>query len=503
MFLPQDLDKIMENASPEEMREIQALIKADETMTRRAVAQTKFIPFVQSQWPEFISGEHHRRIAEIFEGIADGKLKRVIINLAPRHTKSEFASRLFPAWLLGRFPKKKILQVSNTAELAEKFGREVRNLLETPEFQAIFPDVTLRSDSKAAGRWNTNYGGEYYATGVGAALAGRGADLAIIDDPHTEQEALTAMFNPKVYDKVYDWYTTGPRQRLQPGGAIVIVQTRWSLRDLTGQILENASQKEGAEQWKVFEFPAILPSGKSLWPEFWAVEELESVRLAIGESKFQSQYQQNPTSDETAIVKRSNWQIWEGDSPPNCDYTLMSWDTAFEAKTSADYSAMTHWGVWHNEEDNLDHIILLDAWRGKLEFPDLKAKALELYDEHKPDSVIIEKRASGAPLIYELRKMGIPAQEYIPTKGNDKIARLHAIADIFSSGRVWAPSRRWADEVVEEVAAFPNGRNDDYVDTVSQAIARFRKGGFVGTRRDKEIEDIELARMKFRKANYY
>ena len=342
--------------------------------------------------------------------------------------------------------------------------------------------------------------GDYYATGVGAALAGRGADLVIIDDPHTEQEALQAAFNPGVYDKVYEWFTTGPRQRLQPGGAIIIVQTRWSMRDLTGQILETAANKHGADQWEVFEFPAILPSGNSLWPEFWSKEALDAIRAEIPAGKWNAQYQQNPTSDETAIIKRESWRRWTEGDPPPCDYTVMSFDCAFEAKQTADYSAMTHWGVWFNEEDNEEHVMLLDAWRGKVEFPDLKAKALELYKEHEPDSIIIEKKASGAPLIYELRRMGIPVQEFTPSRGNDKIARLNAISDIFASGKVWAPERRWADEVIEEVASFPNGRNDDYVDTVSQAINRIRKGGMVRTRHDERDEDFYGYR---RKAAYY
>jgi predicted phage terminase large subunit-like protein len=500
----------MELASKEEKV---ALAEVLDEMHKREVrdkARLDFISFVKTQWPDFIEGEHHRRIAKLFEDIAEGRKKRVIINLAPRHTKSEFASYLFPAWFLGRAPSKKVMQVSNTAELAEGFGRKVRNLLETDIYKEIFPDVELRADSKAAGRWNTNHNGDYYATGVGAALAGRGADLCIIDDPHTEAEALQAKFNPGIYDKVYEWYTTGPRQRLQPGGAIVIVQTRWSLRDLTGQITDNSAQNKGSDQWEVFEFPAILPSGRPLWPEFWSIEELEATKASINNlGKWNAQYQQNPTSDETAIIKRDWWQKWERDDPPPCEYTIMSWDCAFEAKNSADYSAMTLWGVFTNHEDHDNaHIILLDAYRAKLEFPDLKQKALDLYLEHEPDAVIIEKKASGAPLIFEFRRMGVPVQEFTPVRGatgvsNDKIARLNAVVDIFSSGRVWAPNRRWADEVIEEIASFPAGRYDDYVDTTSQAISRFRKGGFVSTKLDKQDSWEDEMRYKVQKARYY
>lgn len=495
------IERALKNAGPEERKQLQELIDALDLHATRSAAQVDFVSFVEYIWPDFISGAHHRRMGQIFNDVAEGKLKRVIINLAPRHSKSQFASRLLPAWFLGRYPKKKILQVSNTAELAEGFGREVRNLLATEEYSSIFPDVSLRADSKAAGRWNTNHGGDYFATGVMAALAGRGADLAIIDDPHTEAEALAAIHNPGIYDKVFEWYTTGIRQRLQPGGSIIIVQTRWSTRDLSGQILDHASSTGTTDEWKVFEFPAILPSGNPLWPEFWSLEELESVKRDIPLTKWMAQYQQNPTSDDTAIIKRSDWKIWPHKNPPLCEYTLMSFDCAFEAKQSADYSAMTLWGVFRDEECDQDSIILLDAWRGKLEFPALKAKALDLYKEHEPDGVIIEKKASGGPLLYELRTMGIPAQEFTPTRGNDKIVRLNAIADVFASGRVWAPDTRWAEEVIDEIASFPNGKNDDYVDTTSQAINRIRKGGMVSTRHDEDDERGYL--FKSRKAAYY
>lgn len=342
----------------------------------------------------------------------------------------------------------------------------------------------------------------------------------IIDDPHSESEALQAQFNPGIYDRVYEWYTTGPRQRLQPGGAIIIVQTRWSMRDLTGQILEHATREAGA-QWEVFEFPAILPNDTPLWPEFWPLEELQAIKAELPVSKWNAQYQQNPTSDESAIIKRQDWRTWTDPDPPeNIEYVLMAWDTAFEKHSLADYSAMTCWGVFtrsaggsaahpdqNQDQDQDQNIILLDAWRGKLEFPELKAQVLSLYKEHNPDSIIIEKKGSGAPLIYELRKMGVPVQEYTPSRGsisnpNNKIQRLHSIADIFASGRVWAPATRWAEEVVEEVASFPSGRYDDYVDTTSLAINRARQGGLIGTRHDKNWDE-DYSALAARRADYY
>jgi predicted phage terminase large subunit-like protein len=466
----------------------------------RENGQKSFLSFVKAMWPGFIHGRHHAVMASKFEEIAAGKLKRLIINMPPRHTKSEFASYLLPAWFLGRFPGKKIIQSSNTAELAVGFGRKVRNLVDSDVYTKVFPNVALRHDSKAAGRWSTNEDGEYFAIGVGGTVTGKGADLLIIDDPHSEQEAALAANDPSIYDKVYEWFTSGPRQRLQPGGSIVVVMTRWGKRDLTGQVLKAAAQRDG-DDWEVVEFPAILPSDKPLWPEFWSYEELSALRNELPNSKWQAQYQQNPTSESAAIIKRDWWKIWEEEDPPTCNYTLMAWDTAFEKTSRADYSAMTLWGVFEYPDDNgtyQTNIILLNAFRDRMEFPELKRKAIEHYRDWEPDSVIIEKKASGAPLIYEMRAMGIPVQEFTPVRGNDKISRVNAISDLFASGRVWAPPSRWAEEVIDEVASFPSGEHDDYVDTVSLAMMRFRKGGFIKTLLDEEDEPRE-----FRRRNMY
>ena len=504
MLTKEALEKALKNASPDDRHQIEELLIALDVAATRDAAKSDFLSFVKAMWPDFIEGEHHRRIAKLFNQVLSGELKRLIISLPPRHTKSEFASYLLPAWFLGNKPREKIIQVSNTAELAEGFGRKVRNLLSTDDYINVFPDVTLRSDSKAAARWNTNHGGDYYATGVGAALAGRGASLAICDDLHTEAEAISALTNPGIYDKSYEWFTTGIRQRLQPGGAIVIVMTRWSQRDVIGQILEKMQSRDDVDRWEYFEFPAILPSGNPLWPEFWPLAELLKIKAELPPAKWAAQYQQQPSSDETAILKRDWWKRWKGQDAPNCEYTLMSIDTAHSAKSTADYSAMTMWGVWHNEEDGLDHIVLLDAWRGKLEFPELKAQILELYTDHDPDTILVEKTAAGAPLLTEFRRMGIPAQEFTPHRGTgDKITRLHAIADVFQSGRVWAPETRWADDVIEECGAFPASRNDDFVDTVSMALTRFRQGGFVGTKLDRKDDPDDYFRYRARRGAYY
>jgi predicted phage terminase large subunit-like protein len=468
---------------------------------KRETAQKDFMTFVHEMWPGFINGAHHKVMAKKFEDIANGKLKRLIINMPPRHTKSEFGSYMLPAWFLGRDPTKKIIQCSNTAELAVGFGRKVRNLVGSEQYAKIFPNVALRSDSKAAGRWSTNANGEYFAIGVGGTVTGKGADLLIIDDPHSEQEAAIASTNPEVYDKVYEWYSSGPRQRLQPGGAIIVIMTRWSKKDLTGRILKSAIEKDG-DEWETIDFPAILPSGKALWPQFWDLKELEVLKEELPVAKWNAQYQQQPTSEEGALIKREWWKSWEQENPPHCTYVIQSWDTAFTKNERSDYSACTTWGVFYLNEDEMQpNVILLDSFKARMEFPELKEKAFNMYKEWTPDSFIVEAKASGLPLIGELRRMGIPVSEFTPTRGNDKIARLNSVTDLFASGKVWAPPRRWADEVIEEMASFPNSDHDDLVDSSTQALIRFRQGGFLRLPSD-EPDEVQYFKSK-RNAGYY
>lgn len=690
-----NLDKL----PPDVQQQIGELVAQARKMGVQNKAQDDFMAFVNYVWPTFIHGRHHQRMARAFEKVARGECKRLIINMPPRHTKSEFASYLLPAWFLGKFPHKKIIQASYNTELAIGFGRKVRNLVDSDKFKDVFPNVELRVDSKAAGRWNTNHNGDYFAAGVGANLAGRGADICItpnsivycekrgpiearyvrlgdkilgsdgygevlavidskhsttvnvdgaefskqhpiwtvdngwvnaellttnswlqtinlfdrlasfittrgicastynrakkffktgiairlarklcpalritrrygegyrieqkssqsmfswkeqivlrillgirradsithvdhnpapflnfmvaghhtfivnpylthnciIDDPHSEQQAILAESDPEIYDKTFEWYSSGPRQRLQPGGAIILVMTRWGARDLTGQILKAAAQRTG-EDWELIELPAILPSGNPLWPEFWSMRELDALRKELPSSKWMAQYQQQPTSDTAAIIKREWWNVWDEDSPPPCEFILQTWDTAFTKNERSDYSACTTWGVFYLADDTglmQANIILLDYFKRRMEFPELKQKTFEMWKEWEPDSVIIEAKASGAPLVFELRAMGIPVQEFTPVRGGgDKIARANSVADIFASGRVWAPNTHWAEELVDEVASFPAGEHDDGVDATVMAMLRFRKGGFLRLPTDEEDEQQYFRR----KVAYY
>lgn len=731
--------------------------------------------------------------------------------LIPTHN-SEFSSYLFPPWFLGRFPDKKVIMATHTAGLSEDFGRRIRNLLDDDIYRTIFQNTVVAPDQKSAGKWSTTVGGQYYAVGVGGALAGRGADLLVIDDPVSEQAVMTN--STLAFETAWNWFQTGPLQRLMPGGAIVVIMcmtgdtpvlladgmekplrdirpgdvvatyedgklamasvrnwrssgvddvftvrtqsgkllranerhpflvddegvrkwirlkdlkpgmclvatkaavdrrdhkqspdcatrvkpetrttrsiltrlsallgttesgrakhavttdahaqsrpegcvhcttqsgsghqdndqrrtrqkndatagssrgmasrkrsltrfykvkgafarcvasllhratpvrigtascvlttstpldafegcfattatslsdtqeqwklqtpwrdtsgfttdriveilpsgreevfdievertgnfiangvvshnTRWSQIDLTGRLLKYADNNPDSPPWKLIELPAIIDGKdsagnavqKSLWPEQWPLQELLEKKAGMDARYWNAQYMQRPTATEAQIIKRDWWRVWPKDKPPACKFILHSIDPAFEAKTSADYTAFTCWGVFEAENDKddgrvVDNIILLDAWKARIEFPELKRSVINKYKEWQPDTVLIEKKASGAPLIQELRLSGYPVSEFTPSRGkagqsNDKTARLNAVSDLFSSGRVWIPDKRWAWEVVDEVASFPVGENDDYVDSTSQAMLRIRQGGLIALN-DNALDTDEI-----------
>lgn len=491
-----------------EKRRILDLLKTYQFESLKIAGKSNFLDFINHVYPGYKVGPHHKKLAYFMEEIVAGKLKRIMVSIAPRMGKSEMISYLAPAWFLGKFPQKKVIMASHTADLAINFGRRVRNLVSSDLYKDIFPQVELQADSKSASRWGTNFNGEYHAMGVGGAMAGKGGDLVIIDDPHSEQEGK--MNDPTAFAQAYEWFQSGPLQRLMPGGAIIIVMTRWSKTDLIGQILDHSLRNDDADQWEVVEFPAVLDhidpltseaTLRSLWPEFWPVEELLTKKASMDPRYWSSQYMQNPTSEEGALIKRDWWKIWDKDDPPPCEFLIMSLDTAQEINNRADYNALQIWGVFFNESVNNYNIILLNAIKERLEFPDLKKLVLDEYKSWHPDSFIVEKKSSGSALFQEMRHMGVPVSEFTPGKGTDKIARVNAVADLFASGIVWAPDRRWSREVIEECNDFPSGRNDDQVDAMTLALLRFRQGGFIRIPSD-EKEPVKMFK-SVRKQGYY
>jgi predicted phage terminase large subunit-like protein len=490
--MPKNILKNLDGLTPDESAKLLELERSVALDDARPDITNNFLSFVKYVWPEFIEGSHHKIINKKFNDIATGKIKRLIINMPPRHTKSEFASYLLPAWMIGKNPKLKIIQATHTADLAIDFGRKTKNLVDEPRYRELFP-TRLQEDSQAAGKWKTEQGGEYFAAGVGGAITGRGANLLIIDDPHKEQDIRG---DGKSFEKAMSWYTAGPRQRLQPGGSIVIVMTRWSTKDVTGQLLK-AQSEEGSDQWEVVELPALLPDGKPVWPEYWTSEELLKTKASIPVSNWNAQYMQSPTGDEGALIKREWWKDWKHKYPPKTEYIIQSYDTAFTKGTKSDYSAITTWGVFTTEADG-QNIILLDAFKDRYEFPELRRVAYQQYLDWRPDMVIIEAKASGLPLTHELRQMDIPVINFTPSRGNDKHVRVNSVAPLFESGKIWAPMHEhFAQEVVEECAAFPFGEHDDYVDSTTQAIMRIRQGGMVRHPEDYKEEKVVKGVMKY------
>ena len=468
------------------------LIKLRELYFQKAVLQSKdsFLHFIAmfapTLVPDWLMGRHIHVIADKLQKVESGEIKRLMVFLPPRSSKSVICSKLFPAWYVGRHPQHEILTVSHSDQLASDFGRSVRDLVNYDLFNTVFPDVQLRSDVRAAGKWKTNQGGTYYAAGVRSQIAGRGAHVAILDDVMSEEDS----FSETGRRYVKEWYPSGLRTRIMPNGSIVIINTRYHEDDLCGWLLRQESQIELENKWEVIKIPAWvdepsskllnLPVGSSYFPE-WKPSEIlkndeEEIKASNGSRYWESLYMQNPVPDTGGIIKKKWIQWWDYDEPPACDYIIQTYDTAFSTKTTADFSVIQTWGIFeHMETDStgrenwVSNLILLGNEKGRFDYPALRTKAQELYDYHKPDVCIIEKKASGQSLIQDLRRAGLPVLDYIPDR--DKTARVYAATPMMEAGRVWLPKgHEWSDDLYGEAITFPNARHDDQVDAMTMAI---------------------------------
>ena len=292
--------KALPHMSLQEKMELFEDLELRESRAKLQAAKHNMLGFAQSVYPGFKIGPHHKKLAKIFTDVVEGRKKRVIINIAPRMGKSEFSSYLFPAYFLGKYPNKKIIMGTHTAGLSEDFGRRVRNLIDSEEYREVFPQTLVADDQKAAGKWSTSAGGQYYAAGVGGALAGRGADLFVIDDPHSEQDVKS---NSRLaFDTAWSWFQTGPLQRLMPGGAIIVIMTRWSLLDLTGRLIDYQAKNPEAVPWEIVELPAIL-----------------NEKDGTGKPSY-GPYGKNPSKDGDSIDTWSKEQIFDNMENNNGEY---------------------------------------------------------------------------------------------------------------------------------------------------------------------------------------
>ena len=457
----------------------------------RSYSKNDFLTFVRFIAPTLVSdwkmGKHIEVISNKLKDLEAGKIKRLMVFLPPRSSKSVICSKLFPAWYIGRNPQHEILTISHSDQLSSDFGRSVRDIVSTEQFQEIFQGVALRSDVRAAGKWKTNQNGTYYAAGVRSQIAGRGAHIAILDDVMSEEDS----YSEAGRRYVKEWYPAGLRTRIMPNGAILIINTRYHYDDLCGWLLKQQSEYGGETlPWEVIRIPAWLdeegaellqlPVGSSYFPE-WKTDEYlrideQEIRASNGSRYWNALYMQDPTPEEGGLIKKDWIQYWEFNEPPACDFIIQTYDTAFSTKNTADYSVIQTWGIFSNFEENehgyedfVPNLILLGNMKGRYEYPELRRMAQVLYKEFNPDICIVEKKASGQSLIQDMRRSGLPVQDYIPDK--DKVSRVYAASPLIEAGRVWIPKHKpWSEDLLTELLQFPNAAHDDQVDAMTMAI---------------------------------
>lgn len=437
----------------------------------RELARRHLLDWCQYCDPNFLTPPHVKLLALKLEAVERGEIKRLLVFEPPRHGKSELITKRFPGWFLGRNPDKRVIQASHGAELADEFGRFVRNSFEE-HGRDVFGE-TVADDSSAANRWDiAGRRGGLVATGVGGSLTGRGANLLVIDDPVKDAKEVDSALLRK---RVWDWYISVARTRLEPWGAIVIVLTRWHDDDLAGRLLEQDRKGEG-EGWEVLSLPALAEDddpigrepGEALWPERFPKEELEKTRIIVGSRVWSSLYQQNPTPDSGEVFDTRQIRFYD-DLPDDLDLSIQSWDLTFDDDEGNDYSVGQVWGV-----KGLDRY-LIHQIKARMDAP-AQMRGIRLLAEMYPEAIgkYIEKAANGAAVIKLLRN---EIEGMVPVKvsgGPGKRVRARAVTPLFESGHVHFPNPDrvpWVAGLIAEMATFPRGKHDDQIDAMTQALS--------------------------------
>ena len=450
------------NAPPHQAQPSQRKIGPSEAaaeLLARDDARDSLLAFTRYTMPGFVAGQHHARICEALERVERGECKRLMIFAPPRHTKSELASRRFPSWFMGRNPDKQLICTTYGQDLADDFGRDVREIIKSEEFGRVF-DTTLAADSTARNKWRTDRGGIYVSAGVDGPITGRGAHVAMIDDPFKNRADAESAPQRK---RVWDWYRAALRTRLMPGGSIIIVNTRWHEDDLCGRLLNDA--KDGGEQWEVISLPAI-DGGLPLWPEWFDIDELEAIRRALGPRDWLALYQQTPTAEEGLQFKRE-WMQYYTDVPTSLN-VYMSGDFAV-TPGGGDFTELAVWGVDHKGD-----VYALAWWSGQTGSDVWVRQMVTMFKRWKPLRFIGE----GGPIRravepYLTRAMSEASDEFAWTAcewlpaSSTKEANARSFEAMCANGRVYWPRTEWAERVIDQLLRFPGGQHDDAVDTCS------------------------------------
>lgn len=426
---------------------------------RLARAQDSLIGFTEATKEDFETAAHHIEIAEALEAVERGEIDRLIIEAPPRHTKSELASRRFPAWYLGRSPNKQIICSTYSGEFASDFGRDVRGIVSAPNFKRIFP-VELREDSQAANRWHTNKNGVYVSVGVGGAITGRGAHLALIDDPFkNRQEADSEV----IREAVWKWYSSTLRTRLMPGGAIVLILTRWHEDDLAGRLIEKA--KQGGEQWHRVTLPAISNEDteheKALWPAWYDLKALKAIKTGIDARDWGALYQQNPTPEEGTFFNREWFKRYHLEDLPDVQKYIATDNAVSEG--AGDFTEFGVWGLSSNQD-----LYACDWWYGQTSSDVWIDVQLDMIAEHNPMTVYGEKgviqKATEPMLLKRADERGIYAHFDWLARTANKAAMAQTFRARAAMGKVYIPFTEWGDRLINQLCAFPAGKHDDGVD---------------------------------------